>query len=274
MLIVYYLYMKLTVVMSVKNNQDTLKEAIDSILNQTYSGYKFIIVDDASTDDSSVILRQASLKDKRIQIISNQKSLGLTKSLNQALKKTNTKYIARMDADDISLPKRLKLQFDYLESHPKIALLGTAAFLINRYGKKIKLKRYPSDYQQLRNLILHFCPFIHPTLMIRLKVLKKLGFYNPQFPFAQDYDLALRLLIKHQAANLPQPLIKYRVDSPQAISSKHLKTQERLAIKARFRALTTYNYPKQESWKLIKPMLSFLVPSKIKTRIYQQTFFK
>ncbi len=266
--------MKLTVLMAVYNNADTVKKAIQSILNQTLKDFKFVIINDASSDKSNQILENFSKKDSRIKLITNNHKLGLTKSLNKGLKTIKTKYIARMDADDISLPKRLKKQIDFLEAHPKIALLGTAAILINQKGKKLKLKTSPIDHQHLRRAVLRYCPFIHPTWMIKRSVLLKLSGYNEAFPYAQDYELVLRLIAKHKSANLPEPLLKYRVNYDQAFSLKNLKAQERLALKARFLALTKYGYPLTESWKLIKPLFSYLIPVKIKTIIYQKFYWQ
>ena len=263
--------MKLAVLMAVHNNALTLKSAVNSILTQTYKDFEFIIINDASTDDSLSILK--NFKDKRIKIITNRHQLGLTKSLNKGLAQIKTKYIARMDADDISLPTRLEKQVSYLDTHSQIGLLGSAAFLINDQGKELGLKRFPSDYLHLRRQALSFCPFIHPTWMIRRSVLLQIGDYNESFPFAQDYELVLRLLNQFQAANLEEPLIKYRVNSDSAISLGNLKKQELLALKARFLALKNYHYSLFEAWKLVKPLLSFLIPVGIKKIIYRKFYW-
>jgi len=266
--------MKLAVVMAVHNNKVTLKAAVKSVLNQTFKDFKFIIIDDASTDDSSVILTELALNDKRIKVITNKNQLGLTRSLNKGLNQAKAKYIARMDADDISLPTRFEKQLQFFKTHPDIYFLGTAAYLIDDQEKQLGLKRYPSDHDHIRQLVLRFCPFIHPTWMFRRSIVHQIGDYNQDFLFAQDYELVLRLIPKFKTANLPQPLLKYRVNSPTAISLKNLKTQEWMALKARFFALTLYRYPITESWKLIKPLLSFLIPVKLKTKIYQKFYWK
>jgi len=266
--------MKLSVIMAVYNNAPTLQQAVNSILKQTFKDFQFIIVNDVSTDQSEQILNQLAKKDKRIKLINNKAKLGLTKSLNKALKLVKTKYIARMDGDDIALPKRFEKQIDYLNKHPQIGLLGTAVYLINDKDKQIGLKRYSSNHKVLRKKVLHYCPFIHPTWILRRSVLLEVGEYNQNFPYAQDYELILRIASKFPTANLPEPLLKYRVDSSVAISLKNLKKQEWLALKARFLALVNYSYPLSESWKLIKPALSFLVPVSIKKIIYRQFYWK
>ncbi|MCG2691439.1 glycosyltransferase, partial [Microgenomates group bacterium] len=156
---------KLTVILPVYNQQASVLAAVDSILSQTFPDFIFIIVDDASSDHSPEILQTSARKDQRIKLIINHHHLGLTKSLNKALRFVKTKYICRMDADDIALPARFVKQTQFLESHPQIMLLGTAAYLIDDTGKQIGLKRFPSDHQHLRSQILKHCPFIHPTWM-------------------------------------------------------------------------------------------------------------
>ncbi|MDZ7587279.1 MAG: glycosyltransferase, partial [Patescibacteria group bacterium] len=263
----------LTVILPVYNQQASVLAAVDSILNQTYSDFIFIIIDDASSDRSLEILQAAARKDQRIKLIINHHHLGLTKSLNKALRFVKTKYISRMDADDLALPTRFAKQTQFLESHPETMLLGTAAYLIDDTGKQIGLKRFPSDHQHLRSLILKYCPFIHPTWMFHRSLISEIGEYNPDFPFSQDYELALRIVSRFKTANLAEPLLKYRVDSSQAISLKNLKKQEYLALKARFLALINYGYPVAEAWKLIKPLLSFLVPVGIKKFVYRKFFW-
>ena len=109
--------------------------------------------------------------------------------------------------------------------------------------------------------------------MVLTESLRELGGYNQDFPFAQDYELALRIAGKYEVANLPEPLLNYRVNDPAAISIYQLKQQEKLALRARFLALTDYGYSWLESWKLVKPLLSYLVPAKIKRKIYQKFFW-
>lgn len=266
--------MDLSVVMAVYNSEKNIGQAIDSILSQTYPDFIFYIVDDCSSDESARILTAAAEKDSRIKIITNQRHLGLTKSLNKALKLVKTPYIARMDSDDIALEKRFAKQISFLKTHLQIGLLGTAAYLIDSSGKNLGLKTFPVDHDHLKKIILRYCPFIHPTWMLRRSVLLEAGGYNEEFIFSQDYELALRLMKISQVANLAEPLIYYRVNVDPAISLQHLKQQEKLALKARFLALSRYNYPKTEAYKLIKPLLSFLFPVAIKKIVYRKFYWQ
>ena len=132
--------------MPVYNQQSSVLAAVDSILSQTFSDFIFIIVDDASSDRSLEILQTAARQDQRIKLVANHHHLGLTKSLNKALRLVKTKYISRMDADDIALPARFQKQLQFLATHLQIMLLGTAVYLIDDSGKQIGLKRHPSDH--------------------------------------------------------------------------------------------------------------------------------
>jgi len=265
--------MDLSVVMPVYNQPETLESAITSLLTQSFSDFELMIIDDHSTDETIPILNRFKRQDKRVKIITNRRHLGLTKSLNLGIKAVKTKLIARMDADDIALPKRLEKQRQYLLTHPKIGLLGTAAKLIDTAGQSAGVRILPVDSQGIRRQILSFCPFIHPTWMLPRKVWLELNGYNEAFPFAQDYELALRIAAKYPTANLAETLLMYRVNNPAAISLKQLKQHEKLAIKARWLALTRYGYSWNESWRIIKPALSFLVPAGIKKLVYEKIYW-
>ena len=197
--------MDLSVVMAVYNQAETLNPAVKSILEQSFADFELVIVDDYSSDETSGILQDWRQKDKRVKVITNSRHLGLTKSLNLGLKPVKTRLIARMDADDIALPERLKRQRDYLLSHPKIGLLGTAVRLIDEAGKPLRVKQLPSSQEKIRQSILNGCPFVHPTWMLRKSVLDEVGVYNETFPYAQDYELALRIASRYPCANLLDP---------------------------------------------------------------------
>lgn len=265
--------MDLSVVMPVYNQAETLPAAVNSILGQSFKDFAFVIVDDYSTDETPLLLCRFAGRDERIKIITNSRHLGLTKSLNLGWRAAKTKFIARMDGDDLALPSRLKKQRDYLIRHPKISLLGTGVRLIDPAGRPLRQKLLPIDPQAIRRQILSFCPFIHPTWMLPRSILMEMEGYNEDFPYTQDYELALRIVSRYPAANLPELLLDYRVNNPSAISLKQLKQQEALAIKARWLAIIKYGYSWTESWRLVKPLLSFPVPLSIKKLIYEKIFW-
>ena len=136
---------KITVLMPVYNGEKYLKESIESILKQTFRDFEFLIINDTSTDESEKIIR--SFKDSRIKLIKNEKNIGLTKSLNKGLDLAKGEYMARMDADDISLPKRLEIQVAFMDKNPKIGVIGAWAKVIGESNKKY-IKTY-SNFEKI-----------------------------------------------------------------------------------------------------------------------------
>lgn len=166
---------KVSVIMGVYNGMDTLKEAIESIINQTYSNWELIVCDDQSTDESLSTLKTYALKDNRIKVITNSKNSGLAASLNHCLKYVSGTYIARMDADDLSVPERLEKQVEFLEKNPEINLVGTEMqeFSEKGYGDIVKNKKNPTKYDVPKG-----APFCHATIMIRTQTMRNLGGYR------------------------------------------------------------------------------------------------
>lgn len=197
---------KVTVLMSVYNGEKYLCEAIDSILAQTFSDFEFLIIDDASTDNTKKILSDYS--DERIRVFENQENLGLTKSLNVGLALSSGDYIARMDADDISMPKRVETQVKFLERNPDIAAVGTGSYDIDFEGN-ILAEKIPVAYPGYSDL-LTVNQFVHGSLLFRKNVLIKEGGYSEEFRYCQDYELMLKLSKKYRLANIQTPLYKLR----------------------------------------------------------------
>jgi hypothetical protein len=201
---------KVSVVMSVYNSGKYLREAADSILGQTFRDFEFIIVDDGSTDSTWAIL--TSYNDPRIVLVRNEENIGLTRSLNKGLAVASGEYVARMDADDISLPHRFEKQVAFLKKHSGIGILGSICQRIDTNGREQGLHQAPTNDLQIRWTSLLANPFWHPTVMIRRDVLTQNGLnYDEAFQTAQDYDLWTRTLKYTRGANLSEPLIQYRL---------------------------------------------------------------
>ena len=197
--------------MSVRNEESFLAEAIDSILNQTYPFFEFLIVDDASTDQTLAILEKYSKKDKRIKIFINEKQKGLTKNLNFLIAKAKGKYIARMDGNDISYLERFKKQVDFLETHLNITVLGTNYYRIDEKNNTFAESNLPTDSTNMTRGLKGINPLCHVSVMMRTDDLRNVGGYNSVQRYAQDYDLWLRLTTKgYLLANLPDKLVKIR----------------------------------------------------------------
>lgn len=200
---------KISVIMAVHNGVPFLAQAVKSILNQTYKNFEFIIVDDASTDKTWSYLK--SLRDKRIKLIKNNKNLGLAKSLNKALDKSIGDYVARMDADDVSLPKRFETQINFLLKNSSIDLCGSWVDLINGNGQIVSEKKYPVTDSQIKKALPWYPSIIHPTFMAKATFFKNLNGYDPRFDLAEEYELLLRGKNKFKFANIPKKLLLWRL---------------------------------------------------------------
>ncbi|MFA5290708.1 MAG: glycosyltransferase [Candidatus Paceibacterota bacterium] len=199
---------KISVVMSVYNGEPFLREAVDSILAQTFTDFEFIIVDDCSTDDSLKTLR--SYRDPRIKILESSVNQGIPRQVNRGIAEARGKYIARMDSDDISLPDRFQKQYDFLESHPDFGLLGGEIEKIDRAGQFIGISwNFSAPAEEVPIVLLFTNYFAQPTVMIRRDALPE-GPYREKFIVSSDYDLWTRIADNWQVWNLPETLIKYR----------------------------------------------------------------
>ena len=201
---------KISVLMCVYNDEDWLKNSIDSIVNQTFTDFEFVIVNDGSTDNSLEIIN--SYDDERIIKINNIKKLGLTKSLNIGLNHANGEYIARMDSDDISKTDRFEKQIAFLEKNKTIDAVGGQKINIDRNKKVLKSNyRYPLIDELIKWQLYFEVPFCHPTIMIRKNIFKKIGTYNENYMYAQDYELWKRMAINNcTLANLDDEILYYR----------------------------------------------------------------
>ncbi|MFA5007872.1 MAG: glycosyltransferase [Candidatus Omnitrophota bacterium] len=203
---------EVSVVMPVYNARRYLSLAINSILQQTFSGFEFIIVNDGSSDESLKILEKYAKKDKRISII-NQPNQGIAGALNNGIKASKAKYIARMDADDISLPQRLELQFKYMEKHPDCAIVGSWVYFIDISGAILKIYRPPCTHEEILIELQkgNGGAIIHPAAMFRKKTLLQVGGYLREYNYIEDYDVYTRIADKGRLANLSDILFKYRL---------------------------------------------------------------
>ena len=242
--------------MSVYNGAKFLAEAIDSILAQTFTDFEFIVIDDASSDDSLHIIN--SYKDARIIVLQNTKNIGLTKSLNIGIAKAKGKYIARMDADDISMPKRLEKQFGFMEEHLEFAFCGTRAKTINDVGKEISFFKPPTDSSKILALLIFKNCFFHSSLIIRTEKILRVSGYNENYKYAQDYKLYLELFKnKCYGINLKEQLLVYRVLNSN-ISHTNSDKQDDLACRAISNALQDC-YGINVNTQLIKKIRSAII---------------
>jgi glycosyltransferase involved in cell wall biosynthesis len=201
---------QISVVMPVYNAQEFLAPAMQSILDQSFDDFEFIIIDDGSTDATAAIISQQSGRDSRIRLL-RQEHAGTTAALNHGIREARGKYIARMDADDISLPDRFEKQVSFLEDHPEMCAVGAWTLRIDQDGDPLCVKQWHTDHAEIVAWLekgLQGLP--HPTAMIRTEAIHRIGGYCEEYPLAQDLDLWLRLSETAKLANLPEVLLKYR----------------------------------------------------------------
>ncbi len=202
---------QVSVLMPVYNNEAYVKEAIESMLNQTYSDFELIVLDDCSTDNSANVIKQ--FDDKRIIYHCNAKNLGLANNLNVGLKMARGKYIARMDGDDISLHTRLQTQVDFLERNTDIDLCSCG---LEKFGTEHDIWIREINPEQVKITMLFYSPILHATSVWRREVFEKHNLYYHQDAFpAEDYNLWSRAVFHCKLVNIPQVLYKYRIHGVQ-----------------------------------------------------------
>lgn len=198
-----------TVLMSVYNGEKFLREAIDSILNQTFTDFEFLIINDGSTDKSVEIIE--SYEDSRIRLINNEKNLKLIASLNKGISLARGKYIARMDCDDISMPNRLEKEVNFLENSLDYGLVGTYYTVIDGEGRDQYNVSYPSSNELIKLFLSLNCPLAHGSIMGRTELFKQ-NLYGSEESYAvEDYELWTRMSKVTKIHNIPEYLFKYRV---------------------------------------------------------------
>lgn len=258
----------ISVIMSVYNAEKYLREAIESILDQSFDDFEFIIVDDKSIDNSAHIIKSYAKRDNRIKYIKNDTNRGLTYSLNKALKLAKGKYIARMDADDISIKERLEVQYNYLENNKDVFLLGTSAYNIDEDGEIVGERNIPLEYEKIKKKINLVNPIIHPSVMFRKKDVLAIGGYNENFKKVQDYELWFRIIANGlKVENLKDRLLYYRVNS-QYFERKSLKYRI-TDIKVRWRGYKLLSLPVYKRYGIVVPILLGITPPFILKGLYK-----
>lgn len=215
--------LSISVIMPVYNGALYLKEAVDSILNQSFEDFEFIIVNDGSADNSAEIIE--SYNDNRIHFLNYTENKGYTNRLNEGLKISRGKYIARMDSDDISTQDRFQKQFNFLEKHPDISVCGS---FIRFIGNETKYKNWvlDTDHEALKLGLLFNNVFCHPSVMLRKSVLDENQLaYNINFEPAEDYELWVRISCISKIYNLPEVLLFYRAGDHQISQKQNSKQQ-------------------------------------------------
>lgn len=248
-----------SVLIPVFNAGAFLVPAIESILNQSLRNLEIIAIDDGSTDNSFAILKNFARKDKRLRVHQNKKNRNIANTLNRAIKLAKGKYLARMDADDIASKNRLRLQIEYLKSHPTTVILGGQCQTIDIEGKVLGHKNFPTTDSKIKQSLFEFNPIQHPTIVINKKLLPdNFKFYDPTLPPAEDLDMYFRLAKYGKFANLKQYVLKYR----QYLGSETFKNPVKtfgITLKVRNLAVSQYGYRPTLKSKLVNLIQRFII---------------
>lgn len=228
--------------MPVYNCEKYVKSAIESILNQTYNNFEFLIINDGSTDNTKSICK--SYNDNRIKFIDNERNKGIIESLNTGIDMATGKYIIRMDADDISLPNRFICQYNFMEANPDVIVCGTYFKIIG----SDKIVKFTTNINKLTVNLLRYCDIAHPTVIIRNKTLKENNLkYDYNYPYAEDFEFWTRLINYGAIANIPKVLLEYRVHAKQVSNvNRIIQSKNTQLIKVKQLERFAYNFTNEE----------------------------
>lgn len=256
--------------MPVFNGDRFIDKAIQSILNQTLKNFEFIIINDASTDRSLQIINKYRRRDKRIILINNKKNIHMSRSINLGIGRAKSDLIARMDQDDIAFPNRLEIEYDFIKSHPNVAIVGSDIITINEFDQVIGKRTYQTKSDSLKRTMFRYSPFAHPTVLMRKKIFEELGCFDPQMVPCEDTEFWFRLGSKYEFASIPRFLLKYRVVVT-SLSHKNVRNTEIKGFKIKINAIRKYGY-KPSLYDIIYNILQFstawLMPSEMRLRLY------
>jgi GT2 family glycosyltransferase len=227
-----------SVVMPVRDGEAFLREAIDSVLAEELSDLELVVVDDGSTDSTSSILEEYAARDARVRV-HREAGDNLATAINRGFRRCRAPLFARLDADDVSIPGRLQAQVEFMNAHPEVVLLGGQALLVNESGVDFATARYPLEDGELRTALATGNPFVHSAVAISRRAFEAVGGYRENLDHAEDLDLWLRLAEQGKLANLPQPVVKYRIHARQISLQKQTDQAihaEAVRVSARARA--------------------------------------
>ena len=217
---------KISVLMTVFNAERYLQESLVSLLNQDFTDWELIVIENGSSDGSGKILR--SFPDKRIKATYLTENIGRTEALNLALAKSNSKYIAILDADDISMVNRLTRQYEKLESNETIGLVGSWTQFIDSKGQDLYIKKGPELHEEIVRLFATRNPFVHSSVMFRRNIAIALGGYDSHYKYAQDFDLILKVASIARVEIIPEVLCAWR-----SVETSQTYAPESLVVRAR-----------------------------------------
>lgn len=222
----------ISVITPVYNNAKYMPEALDSILNQTFGDFEYILINDGSTDNSLEVLHDYARKDPRIRV-SSRENRGYISALNEGLSLARAEFIARMDADDVALPERFEKQVAYLRAHPECVVVGGRVLLIDSEGAPLREMCHETTHEEIdrAHLAGKGGTIVHPAMMARRSAIEQIGGYSNAYPWAEDLDFFLRLAEVGKVANLTDVVLRYRQHlSSIGYSKSELQQQSAVAV--------------------------------------------
>jgi glycosyltransferase involved in cell wall biosynthesis len=252
-----------SVVLAVWNGAPWIAESIASVLAQRAGDLELVVVDDGSTDATPALL--GAVSDRRLRV-ERQPRAGLTRALNRGLGLARAPLVARLDADDVALPERLGRQRSFLEAHPEVGVLGTAAREVDAAGALVRVVQPPVDDAALRGALIRANPFVHSSVMVRRELLARAGGYDERLAVAQDYELWMRLARHTRLANLPEVLVVRRLLTGR-VSIEREEDRLRTEVRVRWRAVAGGAYPPWCALFMLRPALALALPRPLRRAV-------
>lgn len=250
---------KISILLPTFNGGDFLKQAVESVLTQSFLDWELLIIDDGSTDQSIAQIKNFTAADSRVRFMTHSANKGLTASLNEGLNESSGEFIARIDSDDVwSNPAKLQNQLQFLLQNPRVGLLGTWARVAGADGRPKGELKYPaSDYLIRKEILAHNC-FVHSSVLAPRRLMLDCGGYDPADNYVEDYGLWLRMGLRAQLCNLQEIMVNYRLNPAGITRSRH---KAQVAAAANLVAGFKDQYPNyglaRVKWAVQKVLTSF-----------------
>lgn len=226
--------------MTVYNCDQFIRQAIETIQNQTWTDYEFIIVDDGSTDSSLEIINKIAQTDSRIQVIESS-HVGRSKALNLAVRSSHGSYIANIDSDDLCENSRFQCQMEFLRTNQEIGLLGTSYNIYDEISKEKYSRILPQYDEEIKKLLVKHMYFYHSSIIFRRDIYDTINGYDEQLPVSIDYDFCVRMACKSKIGNLPQVLVTQRLNQTAFFQKINGWVRYKANVKIRFNAWKNFS---------------------------------
>ena len=268
--------MKVAVIMPVYNADRFLRECLDSILAQTFRDFVLIVCDDGSRDGSSQILAEYAARDSRMLVLTNRENLGIPLTRNRLLSAVppECEYLAIMDSDDVCMPDRLERQVKFLSDHPDLCGVGSSLEIIDEDSRTTGFRCYPVSPEEIRLAMPDRNVISQSSLMLRRAAFEEVGGYRPGLVCCSDYECWLRMLEKHDFANLPDPVLKYRMSPSQSKQSKlRLTLRNTLKIQSDYRT-RTHSWTFRARFRALAGHILLCLPPRLVLKLFEHMTYR